>query len=62
MVYTLKQKQDTDELHLFEATLNTEGTCTPQNESVCKKMKKAESVSNIFACQSESNARSLCIK
>lgn len=59
IVYTLKQKKDTKELHLFEATPSKDG-CIPKTKSICNKMSKNESSGNIFACQSEVIARTEC--
>jgi hypothetical protein len=60
IVYTLKQKKDTGELHLFEATPTLNNECTPNKISICKKMDKSESVANVFACQTEEEARQIC--
>jgi hypothetical protein len=58
-VYTLKKKGNTGELHMFEATPSkTEpGSCTPAQNSICRKMKSSESTENKFACESEWDAR-----
>lgn len=60
IVYTLKQKKDTGELHLFEATLSSNKRCTPKEKSICKKMQRSESVANVFACKTEDEARRVC--
>jgi hypothetical protein len=58
LVYTLKKRKDTDELHLFEASQKADAKdCTPQKESICGKMNKSESEANVFACQTEEAAR-----
>lgn len=57
VVYTLKIKKETQEMHLFEATPAPENKCTPNAKSICKKMNLSESEGNKFSCQSESNAR-----
>lgn len=62
VVYTLKRKRDTEELHLFEAVPTEDNKCTPKNKSICNKMSKDESSGNAFACQSEDNARIECTK
>ena len=62
IVYTLKKKKDTEELHLFEAVPAEDNRCTPKKMSICKKMSKDESEGNIFACESEDNARTKCAK
>lgn len=62
IVYTLKKKKDTEELHLFEAAMNLDNSCSPEYNSICKKMNKNESSANIFTCQTENNARIECAK
>ena len=57
VVYTLKIKNDTQEMHLFEATPQPDKKCTPNKKSVCEKMDKSESSGNKFACSSEIDAR-----
>ncbi|MDY7784242.1 hypothetical protein [Aeromonas caviae] len=57
VVYTLKIKKETQEMHLFEATPKPDDKCTPKTKSICKKMSSSESEGNKFACQSESSAR-----
>lgn len=61
-VYTLKKKKDTEELHLFRAKPAPDNKCTPEKESICKRMEKSESSENVFACQSEDEARKECAK
>lgn len=60
VVYCLKKKKDTKELHLFEAVPSSENKCVPAKVSVCEKMKKEDSVENIFTCISEDDARIKC--
>jgi hypothetical protein len=60
VVYTLKRKKDTNELHLFEASPAEDDKCTPKSKSICNKMSKDESSGNIFACQLEDDARISC--
>ena len=57
IVYTLKIKDNTDEFHLFEATVTSGSKCTPKSKSICRKMKKSESTGNKFACKDEDAAR-----
>ncbi|MCF8277007.1 MAG: hypothetical protein K9J17_09745 [Flavobacteriales bacterium] len=52
--------KDTEELHLFEATLNTNKTCTPKKLSICQKTDTSDSAENKFACYTESAARKNC--
>ncbi len=59
IVYTLKKRKGTGEYHLFEAKHNaTKDACTPNVQSVCKKMNNSDSIETAFACQSEEYARS----
>lgn len=60
IVYTLKLRKDTEELHLFRATPNPNNTCTPVGKSICKKMDLSESIKNEFACEDEATARKEC--
>lgn len=57
--YTLKKKQETKELHLFEGDMTTTG-CNSKSTSICEKMKKLESEKNIFTCFNEGEARKKC--
>jgi hypothetical protein len=57
--YTLKKKNETKELHLFEGDMTPEG-CNSESTSICRKMKKSESEKNIFACFNEGEARVKC--
>lgn len=61
VVYTLKKRKDTEELHLFRAIPTSDNKqCTPNKISICKKMDKDESSGNIFTCASENDARKKC--
>ena len=62
IVYTLKRKANTEELHIFRATPASDNKCTPERESICKKMNNNESSEVIFACLSEDDARVKCAK
>lgn len=57
IVYTLKIKTDTQEMHLFEATPKSGNECIPNSKSICKKMYLSESSGNKFACYNEEKAR-----
>ena len=57
--YTLKEKKDTNEYHLFEGDFTPDG-CTSGSFSICEKMKKSESKKNIFTCKTEDEARVKC--
>ena len=60
-VYTLKERKETKEYHLFEAKMNNDDTaCTPNKISICEKMDKNESEQNIFSCLEEQQAREKC--
>ncbi|WP_202424606.1 hypothetical protein [Duganella levis] len=62
LVYTLLEKENTEELHLFEGEmLNTNPeTCNVPAKSICRKMNKSESSDTKFACQDEVAARKAC--
>jgi hypothetical protein len=62
IVYCLKKKKDTEELHLFEANPTIDNKCMPKEDSICKKMRKNESSENIFSCKSIEDARTQCAK
>lgn len=55
--YTLKQKKETEELHLFEGEFTEPGKCNSAATSICEKMAKADSAKNIFTCLNENDAR-----
>jgi len=60
IVYTLKKKQNTKELHLFEGEMTTTG-CPSKFLSICKKMKNSEQDgNNIFQCEDENISRIKC--
>lgn len=61
-VYTLKKMKDTDECHLFKGKITSTDKCSSNAKSICKKMSKSESEKNIFACEDEDTARSMCAK
>jgi hypothetical protein len=62
VVYILKKKKDTEELHLFEAVPKENNICVIKGESICGKMKKGESSENIFMCKSEDYTRTECAR
>lgn len=57
--YTLKQKKDTEEYHLFEGDLLGFKKCNTNlvNVSICKMMNISENVGNVFTCEDENKAR-----
>ena len=57
--YTLKERKDTDEYHLFICT-NRNKKCYPAPQSVCQEMHNSESIRNIFVCKDEDEARIKC--
>lgn len=59
-VYTLREKENTDELHLFEGEMKPDGGCTANRESVCTEMSYNEGSRNKFACKDEHDARKMC--
>ena len=61
-VYTLKENKNTNEYHLFKATMNLDNKCTPSLNSICKEMSKDNSKGNKFACLNEKDARLECAK
>lgn len=60
--YTLKQKKETEELHLFEGEFTEPDKCTSGAKSICGMMAKADSSGNRFACLKENDARIECAK
>lgn len=60
--YTLKQKKNTDELHLFKGDMLDDGGCNSNYKSICQKMNRTESEKNIFQCKDENAARLECAK
>ncbi|MGG8497169.1 hypothetical protein ACQY1Q_12190 [Tenacibaculum sp. TC6] len=54
--YTLKEKKNTKELHIFKGIMTSEG-CTSNSTSICGKMQKTQSQGNIFTCNDEVEAR-----
>ena len=60
--YTLKQKNETEELHLFLGKHTEPNKCTSDSTSICKMMLKTDSHGNIFACKNENDARIECAK
>jgi hypothetical protein len=61
IVYCLKKRNETGELHIFKAKLIGKA-CIPENESICKKMRISESEATVFTCYSEDAARMECAK
>jgi len=59
--YTLKKKKNSEELHLFKGKMTEDG-CTSRDVSICGKMKKSESLENIFSCEDEDMTRKKCAK
>ncbi len=37
IVYTLKKKKNSEELHIFKASPSIDNNCAPEKESICKK-------------------------
>ena len=59
--YTLKERQSSNEYHLFVCT-NRDDKCYPNSNSICNKMHKSESIRNEFICENEDTARIKCAK
>lgn len=57
--YTLKQNH-TGQYHLFEATKNSDGSCTSANKSMCTKMDYIKE--SKFTCKDENNTFLECAK
>jgi hypothetical protein len=62
IVYSLKRDRETEELHLFRAVPTEENKCKPEEESICGKMQKSESIENKISCLPENEARLECAK
>lgn len=60
LVYSLKRKKNTEELHLFEGVMTSVDTCSVGHKSICEGMLNSESDKIIFACQDENYARVKC--
>lgn len=58
--YTLKQKTETYELHLFKGKITSPNGCSSGKLSICEKMQKSESEGNVFTCYDEKRARLQC--
>lgn len=59
-VYSLKERKESAELHLFEARTTEPGKCVPAIKSICKKMSLSETAHNVFLCYDEDSARNGC--
>ncbi|REJ81322.1 MAG: hypothetical protein DWQ44_09720 [Bacteroidetes bacterium] len=59
-LYSLKQKEDTEELHLFVSKRTLTNKCDSASLSICEKMSKSENAGNLFECYSETQARTSC--
>ncbi|MER0045464.1 hypothetical protein BV921_22320 [Pectobacterium odoriferum] len=58
--YTLKEHNESGELHLFEGDMyinNPDFKCNSKSKSICNKMEKSESKLNKFSCKTEQEAR-----
>ena len=60
IVFSLKQKKETQEFHLFRAKPTVDSKCTPESKSICKEMDLSESSERIFSCEKEAAARRKC--
>lgn len=59
-LYTLMEKKDTGEFHLFVSHKNDKMECIPGPASVCDGMKQGERGVVKFACKEEDEARLAC--
>ncbi|MGV1012926.1 MAG: hypothetical protein ACOYBS_10800 [Flavobacterium sp.] len=55
--YTLKKRRDTEEYHLFEGKFTIHPYCITKQLSICRKMNKTESESDLFKCYNQTQAR-----
>lgn len=62
IVYILRERKDTGELHLFKGKKTTKNECKAEDISICGKIDINGNSRTIFACQSEENARKQCAK
>lgn len=63
IVYTLKRKANTGELHLFRASItqvSPSTKCLAMQKSICQKMNKDEADATPRACMDEGLARTTC--
>lgn len=61
-VFTARKKNDTDEIHLFEGTMQPDGKCHTGARSVCERMARGEGVDMPFQCKDDTVARMECAK
>jgi len=57
--YSLLRHKETEELHLFKGTFNTDGSCTAKKLSICEGMDRTDA-KLVFKCKDEHEARTLC--
>ena len=55
-LYTIKQRPETNEYHIFESYKDTEGKCVIKNPSICKKVSKGNPVKD-YTCMTEDDVR-----
>ncbi|WP_449434323.1 hypothetical protein [Pseudomonas putida] len=56
VVYSLRKKDQTDEIHIFLAD-KTDTGCVSRQNSVCRKMAKADTSEQVKTCLKEGEAR-----
>ncbi len=56
ILYSLRKKAETDEIHIFLADSTATG-CVSRQNSICRKMAKAETSNQVKSCLSEGDAR-----
>ncbi len=62
-LYSLIEKKDTEELHLFKSNKTPLlGDCLKEPSSICRGMNMKEKGKIIFECENEQDARMKCAK
>lgn len=56
-LYIIKQKENTEEYHIFTSYLTEKNECMTSNLSICKKMKNKESIQTNNKCMNEEKIR-----
>lgn len=56
VVYSLRKKEKTEEIHIFLAD-KTDTGCVSRQNSICRKMAKAETSEQVITCLKEGEAR-----
>lgn len=59
-VYTLKRKNNTQELHLFEGEMTSSKECDLNPVSICNKVNQTAASGSIFVCKTAQETREKC--